>query len=266
MKNILFVAHDDPGQESRLQCALDVVRAVDGHLNVVDIASPPLVAGDAVSGFAQVLVIDDAIAAEAANRARIEPRIAAESVPYSWTDDTGGTVYAINAHAQLCDLVVVGSHGEEGARERFDVAGQIVTSVGRPVLAVPHTARSIDLFGTALIAWDGSEPADAALRAAIPLLRFASRIVLVTVGGDDKRASLDQAAAYCSRHGLNVEAEMLPGGFDKIYRTILLYAQAAGASWIVMGAYGHSKLREEIFGGVTHSMIAEAKLPLFLAA
>ncbi|MGE3692086.1 MAG: universal stress protein [Novosphingobium sp.] len=265
MKNILLLAHDDPGQESRLQCALDVARAVEGHLNVIDIASPPLIAGDMGSGYAQAMVVDDAVAAEAANRARIEPRLVSEGVPYSWTDVIGGKIEAVLSHTLLNDLVVAGSHGKAGETSRFDIAGRLVTSAGRPVLAVPHQIRSMNLAGTAIVAWDGSQPADAALRAAIPLLRLASKVIIVTVGGDPMRGTLEQAAAYCSRHDLAVEAEILPAGFDRIYRTILLFAKGAGASWIVMGAFGHSRLTEAIFGGVTRSMLAEAEMPLFLA-
>lgn len=266
MKNVLFVAHDGPGQESRLQCALDVVRAMEGHLNCLDIVIPPVVAGDAMSGMAMVqsAVIEQAVAAEQANRARIEPRLVAEGIPYSWLDTTGPAADSIEAHAKLNDLIVVGSESPAGSPDRFDIAARIVKRVRRPVLAVPRDAKALDLFGTVLVAWDGSETADAALRASVPLLHLAKRVVIVSVG-NGMHPGPEDAAAYCSRQCVSAEVEILPSGFDKTGRTILVFAQAVRAALIVMGAYGHSKLREDAFGGVTRTMIEESGIPLFLA-
>lgn len=265
MRNILFVAHDDPGQESRLQCALDVTRAVKGHLNCLGVAVLPADDERRSTGDDELAVIEDVLDRARANRERIEARLISEAIPYSWTDSTGGMVEAIGAHCLLNDLIVVGSHGARGERAEADVAAQIVRSTRRPVLAVPRSARSLDLPGSALVAWDGSAPADTALRAAIPLLRLSARPVICCVGGDGLRDSLKNAAAYCSRHGLVVEAVMLPAGFGKVFSTILQFAKSITASWIAMGAYGHSKLREDLFGGVTRGIIENSRFPVFLA-
>lgn len=79
MKNILFVAHDDSGQEARLQCSLDVVRAVGGHLNCLDVAIPSLPMTDfAGAVYSQSAVIDEAIVVEQRNREVIERRLRAQ--------------------------------------------------------------------------------------------------------------------------------------------------------------------------------------------
>ena len=93
MKNILVLVHSDDGQESRLQWALDVVRALGGHLTCLDVAAPPIVYGDYVTSYTQAILLEDSVAAERENRAKLEPRLAVEGVPYTWVEVSG----AINA-------------------------------------------------------------------------------------------------------------------------------------------------------------------------
>ena len=163
MKNVLFVAHNDAGQETRLQCALDVVRAVDGHLNCIDVAIPAVVIGGHPGHHGQFVATSDAIEAELSNRAKLESRLMVEGVSHTWAHVTGSVEDAIVIHSQFQDLVIVSSHGDMQDDPRLDVASSIVSSVGRPVLAVPHRTVELNLFGTAMIAWEGSKPAEATL-------------------------------------------------------------------------------------------------------
>jgi nucleotide-binding universal stress UspA family protein len=263
MKNIMLLVHSDDGQEARLQCALDVTRAVGGHLNCLDIAATPILYEDYMANYGQLMLMEDVIAAERANRAKLEPRLVKEGVPFTWLDTTGNITESIVDQARLNDLVVVGSHGERDADLHGDVAKNIVRRVGRPVLAVPHAARRIDLFGTAMVAWDGSPPAEAALRAAVPLLRMAEKTIIMSVG---EECGADDAAVYCSREGISARVETLPQTALRVDEALIKGAEARDVAWVVMGAYGHSPLREAVFGGVTRRMLAHAPMPLFIAA
>ena len=263
MKNILVLVHSDEGQEARLQCALDVVRAVDGHLTCLDVVVPPVIVGDFVDAYAQTMLIEDAVDVEQTNRSRLEPRLKVEGVPYTWIDAMGYIPDCIVEQAGLNDLIVVGSHADKGRAKRGDVAGEIVREVGRPVLAVPHGIRRLDLNGTAIVAWDGSDSAAAALRAAIPLLRMAKAVFIATVG--PTRCDPSEAAEYCARHDVPAEILATPG-IGSPSEMLLDRAAILGASYIVMGAYGHSPLREAVFGGVTRDMLEHSPLPLLIAS
>ncbi|QGN55818.1 universal stress protein [Novosphingobium sp. Gsoil 351] len=263
MKNIMVLMHSDDGQESRLQCALDVARAVEGHLNCLDVAATPIVYDDYVTNYTQAILLEDAVAAERENRLKLEPRLKVEGVPYTWLETSGPIADCIVDRAGLNDLVVVGTHAPKGEPKYGDVAANIVRRVRRPILAVPRTAERIDLFGTALIAWDGSNAADAALRAAMPLLRLAGKAVIVTVGQVERDPA--DAASYCSRHGVRAEVRSAPGG-EPVSDVLLDQARKFGAGLIVMGAFGHSPLREAIFGGVTRRMLERSGVPLLIAS
>lgn len=265
MKNVLVPIHDDPGQEARLQCALDIVRATGGHLNCLDIVAPPMLADDYMGNYAQVAVIQTAVKTEQANRTRTEPRVLAEGLPYTWEDTTGVISERLLDRAGLNDLVVVNLGGKEAAGGGEDIAEHIVLRAHRPILAVPNDLRRIDLFGPAMIAWDGSDAAETAMRAAQPLLALASKVELITVGDGGGLRTSEEAAAYCSRHSIKLAVVNLPEGVFRTHEVLLDRAKASGAGWMVMGAYGHSRLREAVFGGTTRQMLRHSPIPLFLA-
>lgn len=262
MKNILVLVHSDDGQESRLQCALDAARALGGHLTCLDVAAPPIVYGEYVTSYTQAILLEDSVAAERENRAKLEPRLAVEGVPYTWVEVSGAIAECIVEHAGLNDLIVVGSHAEKGEARSGDVACEIVRRVRRPLLAVPHSAHRIDVSGNAMIAWDGSDAADAALRAAIPLLQLAENAFIVTVG--DTPCDPASAASYCARHGVCAVVRMAASR-GAVSDTLQDQAMMLEAGWIVMGAFGHSPLREAIFGGVTRHMLERSTVPLLIA-
>ena len=143
MKTILLLAHDDEGQEARLQAALDVVRAVGGHLTCLDVVVPPVaLAYDDYSGVAVAELMDRERQRETANRARLEARLAQEDVPWSWCEAAGFREQEIEAAAGLADLVVLSSRlGERSPSELRQLAGHVVEKSGRPVLAVPAGAK-----------------------------------------------------------------------------------------------------------------------------
>jgi nucleotide-binding universal stress UspA family protein len=274
MKNILLLVHDDVGQEARLQAALDVTRAVDGHLRCLDVTQLPTTYGGYVPP-AGVMLVQDEVGAmlledeyqrEGANRQRTEARLAGEGVSWDWTDVTGTMAEAVIDHCDLADLIVV--------NRKLDVlpwpdgraiAGAVARRAGRPVLAVPDTLASFNLGGRAIVAWDGSSAAAAALRAATPLLALASEVRLLRVGVEEDGSLLDEAASYLSRYGIRAEISRVSTGIPSPADIILREAAGWKADWCVMGAYGHSGLREALFGGVTRRMLTDSPIPLVLS-
>jgi len=264
VKNILVLIHDDDGQEARLQAALDVTRAVNGHLICLDVALVAPFVGDAtgVSGGAMLLEMERG--AEALNRARLEPRLANEGVSWECVDTMDYAEPALENAATLADLIVVNraldSLPEPDMRQ---VAANLVVKSGRPILAVPDSARGIDVAGRALVAWDGSNAAMAALQAATPLLRLAAGVTILEIDDGSVKLPAEEAATYLSRHDIKTMIDRMrtsPAG------TMILAAAESGTyAYLVMGGFSHSRFREALFGGVTRRMLDESPIPLFLA-
>ena len=105
MKTILLLVHDDEGQEARLQSALDVVRAVDGHLTCLDVVIVPEISGDLWdAGTAGGILLAEERAREAANRSRLEPRLAHEDISWNWLDATGDIAPCLARASALAEL------------------------------------------------------------------------------------------------------------------------------------------------------------------
>lgn len=265
MKNILLLVHEDGGQEARLQAALDVVRALDGHLSCLEVIALPLIVSDYYTGGGSAVLLDDIRTGESRFRQRIEARLANEDISWSFEEAHEPLANAFDRHADLADLIVISSRseGDDGGRKRSHPE-HLPLRARRPMLAVPPDCRDLDVTGRAVIAWDGSSACHEAIRAAVPLLRFAHEVAIVAINRPDGAFSMHDAAAYLSRHGIG--ADLLERKSDGTIASALIgHGVDTGASYIVMGAYGVSETAEQLFGGVTRTMLGKCPLPLLLA-
>ncbi|MBT2186303.1 universal stress protein [Sphingobium nicotianae] len=263
MKTVMVLIHDDVCQEARLQCALDVVRAVEGHLVCLDVVQMPVIAdGFGIGGAPGVMLLDER-ENEDGNVDRLEPRLANEGVSYEWARVHSQSDTAITDNARLVDLIVVGKRGVGEIAESGSAASRLAELTSAPILLVPtEQTRGVDLSGKALVTWDGSAAADAAIRAAVPLLKLASEVEVLTIGAGD--ADPGDVAAYLDRHGCKVTARMEAKTGD-VSAQLLDALRTSGAAWCAMGSYGHSRLREQLFGGATKTLLAKAPIPLLLS-
>lgn len=265
MKNILVLIHDDAGQEARLQAGLDLVRSLDGHLTCLDVIEFPVFGGDYFTVDGQALLLEDERTREAGNRDRLKHRLAVEDVPWTLNEVTGNIAECVTRSAALADLIVLNRRFERlSAVDMMGVATSVLMRARKPILAVGDEAVGVDAAGPALIAWDGSPAAAMTMRSAVPLLSLSCRVELFEVKDGARAAEAEDAAAWLSRHGIHVNVRRSEAGADtadEIRRT----CGDLGAAYCVMGAFGHSPMREAIFGGVTRSMLASCNVPLFLA-
>ncbi|HEY0314972.1 MAG TPA: universal stress protein [Sphingomonas sp.] len=264
MKIIALLVHDDDGQEARLQAALDVARAVDGHLTCIHV-TVPVAAGVPFGGVTPVLT-EDSVAREIANRARIEARLETEFVSRDWIEMVGDMASALVQAAAFTDLFVVDRAVDRILPSRVSgAAGDVLIRSGKPILAVPADARHFASGGHAVIAWDGSASACAAMRAAIPLLRRAAEVTLLEIDDGSVTIPAEDAATYLARHGImaNVRAKHRPA--ETAGSILLELLDQMRGDYLVMGGFGHSRTRERLFGGVTRTMLADSPVPLFLA-
>jgi nucleotide-binding universal stress UspA family protein len=266
MKNVLLLVHDDAGQEARLQCALDLTRAIGGHLACVDVAIMPRFMNDYISSGGEGVLIAQEEAREARNRYRLEQRLTAEDVPWHWVDEEGAIADSLRDALRLNDIVVVNAHidGFPG-RELAHLAGDLIVKSRKPILAVPPAARRLQIGGRAMIAWDGSPSAEVALRAALPLLALAENVMLLEVDDGSIQLSAQEAAEYLSRHGIKPSVRREAALADVASTVILAEIRKQRIDWLVMGGFGHHRLTERLFGGVTRRLFRDADVPLFLA-
>lgn len=266
MKNILLLVHDDAGQEARFQAALDIGRAVEGHLSCLDVTViPALVGADYVGDAGFGTLLDDEREREAANRTKIEARLAHEDLPWDWADATGQIAHCLENACALADLIVVNRQLDAfPLPDMRTVAGELVLHCHAPVLAVPDTLKRFDL-DSALVAWDGSHASAAALRAAVPLLRLTRQVTIVEVGSRASEWPAEDAATYLSRYDIRAGIERLESR-DRPVAEVLLDKAAGGAfGYVVMGGFGHRRFVETLLGGVTRTMLAKSPIPVFLA-
>lgn len=265
MKNVLVLLHDDAGQEARFQAALDLTRALGGHLTCLDVAITPVLVDDFASFGGAAQLVADERANEARNRARIEARLQVEGLPYDIVETGGFLSGAVREHAGLADLIVLNRAIEDAFPDMEEVAAEVLLKAGRPIVAVPRDARGFDAAGDAIVAWDGSAEAQAALRAAVPLLRLARAVTLIECEDGSVALPAEHAATYLSRHGIKPVVRRIGTAIDLPSTILLDEAETRMAAYVVMGGFGHSRFVEALLGGVTKRMLRESPVPLFLA-
>lgn len=145
------------------------------------------------------------------------------------------------------------------------LAAGLVVKSGKPILAVPEQVTGFDAAGNALVAWDGSSEADAALCAAVPLLQLAGSVTIVEVEDGSVKGGAEEAAAYLSRHSIRAAIARAPTYGDDAGTVLLAKANSEKFDYLVMGGFGHSRFVEAMFGGVTRRLLTESQIPLFLA-
>lgn len=268
MKSILLHMYEDSGLESRMQAAFDLARAFDGHITCLH--STPFedyLRNDPLSAaWLPVEVSEKMLRLREEFQARVEERLRGEGVSWDWCHRHDLPSSSLASFSILSDVVVVSHAGRALlSDEPRPLAAAVALGARAPVLAVPQSLDRLRPEHPVVIAWNGSPEAAAAMRASLPLLGLARNVQVVEV---EKRITpwpSDLAARYLARHGIEaeiVQRERIDGSVSK---AIERAAFDIDAGMIVMGAYGRSRLREFLLGGVTRDLLAECGLPLLLA-
>lgn len=274
-KTLLTVTYADQG-EGDLKLASSLCEEVDAHLSVlvVVLAAPP-------SGGDYGAVVSPAWLEERkAEMEMLEKRTSAVSKLLSQSPvsadisseypDTGWADEVIGRRARYADLTVIGPELLATHTLKKKVVEGALFSSGKPILLVPQGAHATLRPKRVAVAWDASLEAARAVRETIDILAGAEDVRVVMVDpieggrhhGEEPGADV---AAYLARHGVKVAVDRLPSLNHPIAHVVRQHAVDVGAELVVMGAYGHSRLRERIFGGVTRSMIEEPGLPILMA-
>jgi nucleotide-binding universal stress UspA family protein len=209
--------------------------------------------------------------AEAISREFREDIAASGPMSYEVRLVDGVTVDAVVRYGHASDLVVLGQG--DGSNKQDTVvralAEHVLMDVGRPVLVVPSAGTFDEMPKNIVVAWDGSREAAMAMQAALPALRRAARVMLVSLRHprDEDNAQqllVPDMVQYLLRHGVQARAEAQVTEID-IADALLSRISDLGADLLVIGGYSHSRLRERVLGGVTRQVLAQMTVPVLMA-
>lgn len=176
----------------------------------------------------------------------------------------------LSVHGRTTDLIVVGQpEPDDTLAIREILIEAALFESGRAVLVVPYIGPGEAKFDNVMVAWDGRRQASRAANEALPLLKKAKNVSVVIVGDDAPSAHGGEPGAdlalHLARHGLNVDVKRIGKAGIDIGNALLSHAADAESDLLVMGGYGHSRLREFVFGGTTHSILQSMTIPVLMA-
>jgi nucleotide-binding universal stress UspA family protein len=191
--------------------------------------------------------------------------IAAPAVSWAWHTGAPSGHDFVGSYGRVFDVIVVARPGEEWQSPSMVMLESALFESGRPVLIAPPTSPPT-LATNVLIAWNRSTEQARTTAFAMPLLRLAERVTIVTVEGATVAGpSGVELARSLKMNGIAAEPITVTAGKASAGETILRKAQELGCDLIVKGAYTQSRLRQMIFGGTTRHILANAKLPVLMA-
>lgn len=170
--------------------------------------------------------------------------------------------------ARSFDLSVIRQAEPNKAEQEVPIIEGALFESGRPVIVVPYVQTQGAKFNRVMVGWDGSRTAARAIGDAMPVLERAKMIEIFTVvAGPTKNTELPgiDIGQHLSRHGLKVEVKRIPAEGINVPEAILSHAADISADFMVMGGYGHSRLREYVLGGATRGILASMTLPTLMS-
>jgi len=208
------------------------------------------------------------LAAGAVQRFQASAKKAGISVESRTMDATvggGATVFA--ELARRFDLAVVGQAQEESSASDELMIEAVLFETGRPILVVPYIQKQGLKLDRVMVCWDGGRAAARAIADAMPFLERAKAVELVIVTEEHKREEITGASMieHLSRHGIAAKAKRMSRGDLSVDNVILSYAADSGADFMVMGGYGHSRLREFLLGGMTRGILNSMTIPVLMS-
>jgi nucleotide-binding universal stress UspA family protein len=279
LKDLLVYVDATSRSAARVELAARLAIQHNAHLtglNVIDIPSANYFYGAAMpfvpTNPEEIVERIRAEAVEAAKpvEAAFRESLRRNGIEGEWRLVEGPPPATVALHARYADLTIVGQPNREEPQDADAVLVTTVMTSGRAVLAVPFAGDFPIIGEHVLVAWNASREAARALNDSLPLLLNAKRVTVLAINpqrgvgvhGDVPAADI---ALHLARHGLKAEAAHTVARDIADGEALLSYAADIGADLIVAGAYGHSRARELVFGGVTRTLIAEMTAPVLFS-
>jgi len=272
-----LLVHVDSGARApvRIDIACRLARRFDAHLiglHALTVFKLPGYARVAVEGGVQLAEYQAKLAAEAARQAKqvFERAVSAAGLTKSeWRESRNDAVEVVPVHARYADVVVIGQpNAADSSGVEPDFAERLLLSAGRPLLLVPYAGNFTDIGKRALVAWNASPEAARAVTDSIPLLREAQGVNVIAFNPDAAAHGEVPGAdigLYLARHGIKVNVSQQTADDVDVGNQLLSRAADLDADLIVMGGYGHSRLKELVLGGVTRTILQSMTVPVLMS-
>lgn len=273
-KTILAHCNDDERLGRLLEVAAPLSAAFGAHLVGISVAPPVAVIPAGMPGAPDTIVIDQHTKAYKAKnpamKAAFEKSAYAHNITCEWHEaDAGASTVArvVRRQARTADLVIaLQTQSEWGGSRSLDIADRLALESGRPVLIVPNAGSYQPIPKRIVVAWIDRREAARAAFDALPLLQRADNVTVVEV--DPGGEAADMRAALCAtlgREGVICAAETARSHQGNVGDGLLAHCKRMKADLLVMGCYGHSRLREIVLGGASRHMLASMTLPVLMA-
>jgi len=203
--------------------------------------------------------------AKASGATSLDPLHAGDGLSASFHMREGLAEEVISEEARLADLIIFDAPSEAKDSAFRSMLEAALLNGRRPLLLVPQPVRKI--VGTkVVIGWDGGASASHAVSAAIPMLKKAESIEILNIShGPIDTLRMDRLRDYLKLHGLSAIEHGINPGSQSIGNALIDGANRAGAGLLVIGGYGHNRLREMVLGGVTRHVFAHVSMPIFMS-
>jgi nucleotide-binding universal stress UspA family protein len=279
MKSLLTILTETTQTTAQIAAAVAFARAHDAHLDVLALGvdATPVSYGQFGTSMAIIQVAVERAQAQATELAKAaRALLTPEGIDLKWAVEeqiaqSGGIAELVGMRARLCDLVILPRPYGEGRSVDAEVVLECALFDGHaPVLVVPEAGLGAAATPSrVVVAWNQSVESMAAVRAALPLLKRAESVSLAVINPASHGAeSSDPGGLLCqmlSRHGVHVDVAVLAKTMPRVTDVLNRHIIDTGSDLLVMGAYGHSRLREALFGGATREMLEMCPVPLLMA-
>ncbi|MBE0622113.1 MAG: universal stress protein [Burkholderiales bacterium] len=270
-----ILVHIDSGKRCpvRVEVAIRLAQQHDAHLVALN-ALPPFEPPGYVMAEMGPAILDTQKHAAAAEMARTEREFnnqasAAGLRNVEWRTAIDDPVDAMTLHARYADLVVIGQTDRaDGSNMAANFPERLVLSAGRPVLILPSVGSFATIGKRILVAWNATREATRALTDAIPMLRLAETVNVMAVNprrGEHGKVPGADIGLYLARHGVRVEVKTDQGAEIDVGNELLSRAADLDSDLIVMGGYGHSRLKEWVLGGATRTILESMTAPVLMS-
>jgi nucleotide-binding universal stress UspA family protein len=254
--------------------AVSVAEAFGAHVLGIAVSYEPVIPGTVMGGIPPEII--ESQRSESDQKARKASGRFEEVVKRSGVSGETRTISAsisgaadqIGRIGRRFDLIIVGQPERQKSLPDEVVDEGVLFESGRPVIFVPYIQKGGMTLDRIMVCWDGSRAAARAVADAMPFLKKAKQVEVVIVS--DKSAKKDEVPGadlgqHLARHGLKVEVKRITSPEIDVPSTILSYAADSSADMIVMGGYGHSRLREFVLGGATRGMLEAMTVPVLMS-
>jgi len=254
--------------------AVSAAAAFDAHLAGIAFLYDPIVPVSGAGYIPADVIEGQERANEAATKAAIErfaataKRAGVTAEPLTLSASFAGVGDQFGRIARRFDLSIVGQAEPGTSAVEEIIAESALFESGRPVIVVPYIQKAPLKLDRTMVCWDGSRAAARAIADAMPLLERAALVEVVIIANErGKQDEIEGAdmGQHLARHGLKVEVKRIDYGNLDVADALLSHAADSDVDFIVMGGYGHSRLREFVLGGVTRSILRTMTAPVLMS-